>query len=255
MKSRIAVRLDNGFPLATEPNILREMIRPPTWTAVFDSVTGQKNVREKLPSGVSTNTQWRRAGVKYTTNECFVDISENIDCITDKNGTLIFNEIRGEINLRTKLGGMPDLTLTFVNPRILDDISFHPCVRLQQWTNNHSLSFIPPDGAFNLAKYVMGPENQIIVPLQIRPSIVFTETGGKIDLEVSAKQVGGKVVEDVIITIAMPKQVNSVNATPSVGTNSFDQVDRVVRWDIKKLPTDGKQTTLRGYVCVGNKFS
>jgi hypothetical protein len=26
--------LDNGYPLATEPNVLREMIRPPTWTAV-----------------------------------------------------------------------------------------------------------------------------------------------------------------------------------------------------------------------------
>merc|ERR1719162_904266 len=78
--------LDNGFPLATEPNVLKEMIRPPTWTAVFDSVTGGKGVREKLPTGVSTNTQWRRAGVKYTSNECFVDIEESIDAIIDKNG-------------------------------------------------------------------------------------------------------------------------------------------------------------------------
>ena len=28
---------------------------------------------------------------------------------------------------------MPDLTLTFVNPRLLDDLSFHPCVRLKRW--------------------------------------------------------------------------------------------------------------------------
>jgi hypothetical protein len=66
------------YPLATEPNILREMIRPPTWTAVFDSVTGEKNVKEKLPTGVTTNTQWRRAGVKYSSNEAFVDILENV---------------------------------------------------------------------------------------------------------------------------------------------------------------------------------
>ena len=51
-----------------------------------------------------------------------------VDCITDRNGSLIFNEIRGEVNMRTKLSGMPDCQLTFVNPRLLDDVSFHPCV-------------------------------------------------------------------------------------------------------------------------------
>lgn len=28
---------------------------------------------------------------------------------------------------------MPDLTLTFVNPRLFDDVSFHPCVRFKRW--------------------------------------------------------------------------------------------------------------------------
>lgn len=241
--------LDNGFPLATEPNVLKEMIRPPTWTAVFDSVTGGKGVREKLPTGVSTNTQWRRAGVKYGSNECFVDIVEKVDCITDKNGQLIFNEIRGEINCRTKLSGMPDLTLTFANPRVLDDVSFHPCVRLQSWTNSHMLSFIPPDGAFNLAKYILGPENQILVPLSVRPVITYTESGGKIDIEISSKQCAGKIIEDVVITMAMPKSVNSVNGTPSVGSQSFDQLDRIVRWDIKKLPAD-RPSTLKGSISM-----
>lgn len=227
--------LDNGFPLATELNVLKEMIRPPTWTAVFDSVTGQKGVREKLPTGVSTNTQWRRAGVKYTNNECFVDVVESVDCIADKNGQLIFSEIRGEINCRTKLSGMPDLCLTFANPRVLDDVSFHPCVRLQSWTQSQLLSFIPPDGSFTLAKFILGPENQIIVPLQVRPTITYTETGGKIDIEVSAKQCQGKAIEDIALSMAMPKSVNSVNGTPTIGNQSFDSIDRVVRWDIKKL--------------------
>ena len=268
---------------------------------MFDSVTGSKGVREKLPTGVSTNTQWRRAGVKYGSNECFVDIVEKVDCITDKNGQLIFNEIRGEINCRTKLSGMPDLSLTFANPRVLDDVSFHPCVRLQSWTNSHLLSFIPPDGTFNLAKYILGPENQvshpshrplafpippawpwlcrsaasdrpsnapsrdrhpppppsaashsvrqILVPLSVRPVITYTESGGKIDIEISAKQCAGKIIEDVVITMAMPKSVNSVNGTPSVGSQSFDQLDRIVRWDIKKLPGD-RPSTLKGTISM-----
>jgi hypothetical protein len=28
---------------------------------------------------------------------------------------------------------MPNLTLIFTNPRLLDDVSFHPCVRLKKW--------------------------------------------------------------------------------------------------------------------------
>ena len=38
----------------------------------------------------------------------------------------------------------PDLTLSFVNPRLLDDVSFHPCVRYKRWevsntTSSHSV--------------------------------------------------------------------------------------------------------------------
>ena len=149
--------------------------RPPTWTAMFDSVTGSKGVREKLPSGTISNTQWRRAGVKYSNNECFVDIEESLDFIIDKNGSIVFSEVRGVINCRTKLSGMPDLMLSFVNPRVLDDPSFHPCVRLTEWTNSRVLSFIPPDGFFVLANYIIGPETPLAIPLNVRPTIKFDE--------------------------------------------------------------------------------
>jgi AP-3 complex subunit mu len=239
--------LDNGFPLATEPNVLKEMIRPPTWTAMFDSVTGNKNVREKLPSGTISNTQWRRAGVKYSNNECFVDIEENIDFIVDKNGSIVFSEVRGSINCRTKLSGMPDLMLSFVNPRVLDDPSFHPCVRLTEWTNSRVLSFIPPDGFFTLANYIIGPEVALAIPLKVRPVITFDEGHGKLELEISPQSTGGKIIEDLIITIPMPKQVNSVSLTPSVGICSFDQVEKVVRWEVKKLPVAGL-SSIRGTI-------
>jgi len=229
--------LDNGFPLATEPNVLKEMIRPPTWAAMFDSVTGAKGVREKLPQGTISNTQWRRAGVKYTSNECFVDIEESIDAIIDKNGHIVFSEIRGQINCKTKLSGMPDLNLSFVNPRALDDVSFHPCVRLNEWQNTRNLSFIPPDGNFVLSNYVIGPEQQISLPVNVRPSISFSDEGyGRLDIEVTTGSTGGKMVEDFAIIIPMPKAVNQANLTPTVGTYSFDQVTKTIKWEIKKLP-------------------
>jgi len=227
--------LDNGFPLATEPNVLKEMIRPPTWMSSFDSLTGNKGVRDKLPTGTISNTQWRRAGVKYSSNECFVDVEEHIDFIVDKHGSTIFSEIRGKIRCRVKLSGMPDLLLSFINPRVLDDVSFHPCVRLQDWTNSHVLSFIPPDGAFELASYIIGPETQLQAPIKIRPIIEYKDGRGTIDIEVTGGHTGGKVLEDVMLTIPMHKKVNSVSLTPSVGTHSFDQVEKCIRWEIRRL--------------------
>ena len=38
-----------------------------------------------------------------------------------------------QIDSCCKLSGMPDLSLSFVNSRLLEDPSFHPCVRLKRW--------------------------------------------------------------------------------------------------------------------------
>lgn len=49
---------------------------------------------------------------------------------------------------------LPSLAfLLFQNPRLLDDVSFHPCVRFKRWESERILSFIPPDGNFRLLSY------------------------------------------------------------------------------------------------------
>uniref|UniRef100_A0AAQ5Y6G6 MHD domain-containing protein n=1 Tax=Amphiprion ocellaris TaxID=80972 RepID=A0AAQ5Y6G6_AMPOC len=72
--------LDNGFPLATESNVLKEMIRPPNiLRSVVNTLTGGSNVGDTLPTGQLSNVPWRRAGVKYTNNEAYFDVVEEID--------------------------------------------------------------------------------------------------------------------------------------------------------------------------------
>ncbi|VEL24949.1 unnamed protein product [Protopolystoma xenopodis] len=147
--------LDNGFPLSTESNILKELIRPPTLLRSFTTaVTGkQTNISETLPSSQLTNVRWRRSGVKYTNNEAYFDVTEDLHAIIDKSGNVVCAEIAGYIDCLTKLSGMPDLTMTFVNPRLLDDASLHPCVRYLRWERERVISFVPPDGKFRLLSY------------------------------------------------------------------------------------------------------
>ena len=56
--------------------------------------------------------------IRYTNNEAYFDVIEEVDAIIDdKTGSTVFAEIQGHIDCLVKLSGMPDLTLSFVNPR------------------------------------------------------------------------------------------------------------------------------------------
>lgn len=48
---------------------------------------GSTNVGEQLPTGQLSVVPWRRTGVKYTNNEAYFDVVEEIDAIIDKSGT------------------------------------------------------------------------------------------------------------------------------------------------------------------------
>ncbi|XP_062375218.1 AP-3 complex subunit mu-1 [Sardina pilchardus] len=230
--------LDNGFPLATESNILKELIKPPTiLRSMVNTITGSSNVGETLPTGQLSTIPWRRAGVKYTNNEAYFDVIEEIDAIIDKSGATVCAEIQGVIDACVKLTGMPDLTLSFMNPRLLDDVSFHPCVRFKRWESERVLSFIPPDGNFRLMSYHVSAQNLVAIPIYVKQSISFFESGasGRLDITVGPKQTMGKQVEALRVTVHMPRVVLSAHLSATQGTHTYDPVTKVLVWDIGKL--------------------
>jgi len=228
--------LDNGFPLAMESNILKELIKPPSIVrSVVNTITGESHVSSNLPTGQLSNIPWRRTGVKYTTNEIFLDLIEEVDAIIDKSGTTVVAEIQGRVEVNSRLSGMPDLTLSFVNPRLLDDVSFHPCVRFKRWESERVLSFVPPDGHFQLISYQIGSQHMVALPVYVTPQFTFAEGTGKFTLKLGPKQTMGKTIEDVKLTIPMPKCVTNVNPTCTFGNPSYDPVNRVVTWNVGKL--------------------
>lgn len=229
--------LDNGFPLATESNILKELIKPPNiLRTIANTVTGRSNVSSTLPTGQLSNVPWRRTGVKYTNNEAYFDVIEEVDAIIDRSGSSIFAEIQGYIDCCIKLSGIPDLTMSFVNPRLFDDVSFHPCVRFKRWESERLLSFVPPDGNFRLMSYHIGTQNIVAIPVYIRHNISFREAGGgRLDITVGPKQTMGKMVEGVTLEIPMPKCVLNVTLTPTQGKYTFDPVAKNLVWHVGRI--------------------
>eukprot|EP01113_Clastostelium_recurvatum_P044457 TRINITY_DN750_c0_g1_i1.p1 TRINITY_DN750_c0_g1~~TRINITY_DN750_c0_g1_i1.p1 ORF type:complete len:415 (+),score=112.24 TRINITY_DN750_c0_g1_i1:51-1295(+) len=241
--------MDSGLPFTTEPNVLRDMIPPPTVLgAVFHAAMGHSSLGAELPGSVPSSIPWRKQGVKYANNEIFFDIIEELDCIIDQNGLVISAEASGEVQTNCKLSGMPDLTLVFSNPHSLDDVSFHPCVRYNRWEVEKVLSFIPPDGTFKLMNYRV--KGQLQMPIYVKPQINFTESGGRVNVMVGIKNVGNdKPVEGVVITIPFPKSILSTNLSANVGAVNYDEVTKICTWNIGKIPRD-KTPQLQGSVSL-----
>jgi AP-3 complex subunit mu len=183
--------MDYGYPLTTEPNALKAMITPPTVISRITSATigGVSNVSDILPDGTISNMPWRKTGVKYSQNEIYLDIIEEIDAIVDKSGAIISSEVSGIIVGNSRLSGVPDLALTFTDPKLIDDCSFHPCVRYNRFEREKVVSFVPPDGHFELMRYRVMTHGNVAAPCYCQPQVSFDYSNhqGSISIVIGTK--------------------------------------------------------------------
>jgi AP-3 complex subunit mu len=238
--------IDNGIPFNTEPNQLRAMIPPPSFVGnVAHSLTGKSATSAVLPEGAMSSIPWRRTGASYTANEVYFDIIEEVDAIIDANGMMVSSEVNGRIMSSCHLSGMPDLSMVFRNSRILDDVSFHPCVRLGRWQQSRVLSFVPPDGNYKLMEYCV--RSNVQLPLYVKPQISFHDGSGKVTILVGTKIGSDTSVENVRITIPWDKSVVSCTLTSAYGKVEFNELTKVLVWELGRLPAE-KNPMLSGSV-------
>lgn len=107
------------------------------------------------------------------------------------NGTILRNEVAGQVVMKTLLTGMPECKLG-LNDKLtmqkgadtppskvagqkrgtreveIDDCTFHRCVRLGKFDADRTITFIPPDGEFELMKYRV--TDNINLPFKIMPA-------------------------------------------------------------------------------------
>jgi AP-3 complex subunit mu len=179
--------VDGGLIACTEPNALRDVVDAPS---LIKSLLGGVGLPSTTPSSltpsatpfslssrpsprlgpanVAQSTEpvpWRRANVRHTSNEMYVDIVETLHVTMSPSGRPLAAMANGTIAFTAKVSGVPDLLLQLGCPGgISSALSlpvFHPCVRLNRWRERPGeLSFVPPDGRFVLAGYevdLLGP--------------------------------------------------------------------------------------------------
>lgn len=129
--------------------------------AVGPSTSGFKQQLAISSTNAGPAIPWRRANVRHTSNELYVDIVETLSVTLAPSGIPLAAFANGSIAFTSKISGVPELLLTLSAPggksgieRALELPVFHPCVRLARWKERPGeLSFVPPDGRFVLAGY------------------------------------------------------------------------------------------------------
>jgi AP-1 complex subunit mu len=189
--------MDNGWPVMTEPKVLREYIKTEASQLINAALKGDAGV-SKASSAAASSVSWRSEGIKYKKNEIFLDIVEKLNLMVASNGTVLRSEILGSLKMKSFLSGMPECKLG-LNDKVLleqqqhqhqpgkvgpskkqfslifilsfslagvtktielEDIRFHQCVKLTKFDSDRMITFIPPDGEFELMTYrVQVPSN------------------------------------------------------------------------------------------------
>lgn len=262
--------LDGGHPLITQPNALHGLIAPPTLASKLSNfMTGKAtNVSDTLGAEAMSLIPWRKAGVRYASNELNLEVQEELDAAYDANGAQLKADVRGNLVVHCHLSGTPDLILTFASPRgLLEDVSFHPCVRLSRWEREGVVSFVPPDGTFTLMSYRVAPEKAALAsPVYCRPAVswrdggsgkaVFTlgvkplasasatvsySSGGSGISSASSSLVGPSEldVEDVALAVTFPSVVKTLDLSSDAGSVTTDLASNRVTWTLGRFPRDG----------------
>lgn len=241
--------VDFGYPQTTDAKILQEYI----------TQEGYKlEVAAKPPPAVTNAVSWRSDGIKYRKNEVFLDVIESVNLLAGASGNVLRSEIVGAIKMRVYLSGMPELRLG-LNDKVLfestgrgksksvelEDVKFHQCVRLSRFENDRTISFIPPDGEFELMSYRL---NTHVKPLIWIESVIERHDHSRIEIMVKAKSQFKRrsTANNVEIVVPVPSDADSPKFKTTIGHCKYAPEQNAVVWTIKSFP-GGKEYLMKAH--------
>jgi len=242
--------MDFGYPQLSEPRVLKEYITQESYVKDY----------ARPPPAATNSVSWRSEGIKHNRNEVFLDVIEKLNILISGTGNVIRSEVQGSMMVKCYLSGMPELKLG-LNDKLqfdssgnrsahaveLEDIKFHQCVRLNQFEQNRTISFIPPDGTFELMSYRLNTS--------VRPPIwvdaVIEQRVSRVDYLVKARtQLGPRsVARDIKITVPVLPDVSSPEFQTKSGRVKYVPANDTLVWHIRKFKggEGNNELTMRGW--------
>jgi len=125
----------------------------------------------------------------------------------------------------------------------MEDVKFHQCVRLSRFELDRAITFVPPDGEFELMTYRL---NVSLKPLFWIETVVDPNNKHVIDYHVKAVSQfkSSSIANNVQISVPLPRDASAPTFRSSVGLCKYAPEKDSVVWTIKQFP-GGKTYDMR----------
>ncbi|KXS14486.1 AP-2 complex subunit MU [Gonapodya prolifera JEL478] len=251
--------VDFGLPQSTDHQTLSLYITTESIRSERAVLEDAKQITLQATGAIS----WRRPDIRYRKNEAFVDVIEGVNLLMSTKGTILRSDVSGQILMRAYLSGMPECKLG-INDRLLldrdahpggaeravaerqrrgqgsggvelDDVQFHQCVRLGRFDSDRTISFVPPDGEFELMRY--RTTDSISLPFRVTPHFSQSSTTSA-EYRVHVRSMFSPKVfaQNVVVKVPTPTNTANVKVVVGGGKAKYVGAENCVVWKIARFP-------------------
>ncbi|TDZ49564.1 AP-2 complex subunit mu [Colletotrichum sidae] len=247
----------NNFVLNTETDTLKMYI-------TTEGVKSERAAEDsaKITMQATGALSWRKADVKYRKNEAFVDVIEDVNLLMSATGAVLRADVTGQIVMRAYLSGTPECKFGLNDRLLLDndgllslpsgnrmgtkatkaaagsvtleDCQFHQCVKLGKFDSDRIISFVPPDGEFELMRY-RATEN---VNLPFKVHAIVNEVGRtKVEYSIGIKANFGSKLFATNVVVKIPTPLNTAKITErcTQGKAKYEPSENNIVWKIGRF--------------------
>ncbi|KDN64378.1 putative adaptor complexes medium subunit family protein [Colletotrichum sublineola] len=249
--------IDFGYPQNTETDTLKMYI-------TTEGVKSERAAEDsaKITMQATGALSWRKADVKYRKNEAFVDVIEDVNLLMSATGAVLRADVTGQIVMRAYLSGTPECKFGLNDRLLLDndgllslpsgnrmgtkatkaaagsvtleDCQFHQCVKLGKFDSDRIISFVPPDGEFELMRY-RATEN---VNLPFKVHAIVNEVGRtKVEYSIGIKANFGSKLFATNVVVRIPTPLNTAKITErcTQGKAKYEPSENNIVWKIGRF--------------------
>jgi hypothetical protein len=124
-------------------------------------------------------------------------------------------------------------------------VKFHQCVRLSRFESDRTISFIPPDGEFELMSYRLNTE---VKPLIWCEAVIESHSGSRIEYMIKAKAQFKRrsSANNVEIIIPVPEDADTPRFKTTIGSCVYAPELNACVWKIKQFQVFPIMLTRKG---------
>mmetsp|Transcript_12601 Transcript_12601/g.31018 ORF Transcript_12601/g.31018 Transcript_12601/m.31018 type:complete len:441 (-) Transcript_12601:70-1392(-) len=246
--------IDYGYPQHTDVQVLGLYVAQ---KSTKNDKKRMADVKRRL-ADITGAVSWREQGIKYKRNEIFIDVIERVNVLLSPKGDVLESDVTGSIQIKAFLSGMPECRFG-MNDKVLldkeaskggaaataakrrrkgaiqlDDTTFHQCVKLSKFDSERVVSFVPPDGEFQLMSY--RTTSNINLPFRLLPIVKEIGTT-RVEYKLSIKANFGEelLATGVLVKVPVPKNTATTKMKVSNGKTKYVAQENAIVWKIPRM--------------------